>query len=436
MVDSKSTCNNSRTDWLAGLPPKWDIVPLKYCFECLDKLRVPLNSTERADMQGDIPYWGAGGIVDHVDDYIFNEPLVLLGEDGAPFHDPYRKVAFQVEQPIWANNHIHVLRPINNNSTKYFEYALNTVDYSLFLSGSTRDKLTQTDMNKIPLPVPPVQEQGTIVDYLDNKVKIINELVKKKNSLLDLLEEKRRVTVRDFVCKGIDCQNDFKDSGVDWLGKIPKHWDIWKVSYFADVGNGSTPNRDNSDYWSDGSIPWLRSSVVNQNEITSASQYTTSVAVDECHLPMVPEKSILIGLTGQGKTRGKAALLNIDSTINQHIAYVTPRHNQVDPEFLRWVFYAAHSELRRLSESSGSTRGAITCSDIKKFEIPKVPINEQKKIGEILNGKSTKISMLENNVENSIKLLKEKRQVLITDAVTGQIDLSDWDSQEDQELPA
>ena len=84
---------------------------LRHFVTCLDGQRVPLNSSQRADMPGEYPYWGANGVVDTVGNFLFDEDLVLLGEDGAPFDNPLRDVAFHVEEPVWVNNHIHVLKP-------------------------------------------------------------------------------------------------------------------------------------------------------------------------------------------------------------------------------------------------------------------------------------------------------------------------------------
>jgi type I restriction enzyme, S subunit len=111
-------------------------------------------------MAGPYPYWGAGKIVDHVDKYLFDETLVLVGEDGAPFFDPLRDVSFVVSERIWVNNHIHVLRPLTGIDADYLCHALNAVDYADFITGSTRDKLTQEQLGAIALPLPPIEVQS------------------------------------------------------------------------------------------------------------------------------------------------------------------------------------------------------------------------------------------------------------------------------------
>lgn len=131
-------------------------------------------------MPGDIPYWGAGNIVDFIDRHLFDEDLVLLGEDGAPFFENDRDVAFSVSGPIWVNNHIHVLRPFPERvDQRFLAYALNAVDYGLFISGSTRDKLTQEDMMRIRIPLlTDVSQQRRIADFLDHQIGRIEAVIR------------------------------------------------------------------------------------------------------------------------------------------------------------------------------------------------------------------------------------------------------------------
>ena len=136
----------SGIDWLEEIPDHWEVKRLAWLTKCLDSLRVPLNGQERNEMPGEYPYWGANSIVDYIDRWIFDEELVLIGEDGAPFFDRNREVAFVVSGKIWVNNHAHVLRPGPQIFPKFLSNVLNCVGYSTFTDGTTRDKLTQNDM--------------------------------------------------------------------------------------------------------------------------------------------------------------------------------------------------------------------------------------------------------------------------------------------------
>ena len=157
----------SGVEWLGDMPAHWEVKRLAWLTECLDGQRVPLNAQERNSMSGKYPYWGANSIVDYIDRWLFDEELVLLGEDGAPFFDGNREVAFAVNGKIWVNNHAHVLRPKPQVHPKFLASVLNCVDYRAFIDGSTRDKLTQGDMNTIPIQFPPLPEQRAIAGFLD-----------------------------------------------------------------------------------------------------------------------------------------------------------------------------------------------------------------------------------------------------------------------------
>ena len=170
-------------------------------------------------------------MVDAIDDFIFNEPLVLLGEDGAPFFDKSKNVAFFVNGRIWVNNHIHVLRTEPCFDPRFVAYALNATDYTPWIDGSTRDKLTQDKMGSILLPSPSVVEQRSIANFLDRETARLDELVAAKQRLIDLITEKRKAIVATAVTRGLNPKVTARDSRVPWLGEIPSHWEIERTRW-------------------------------------------------------------------------------------------------------------------------------------------------------------------------------------------------------------
>ncbi len=269
--------------------------------------------------------------------------------------------------------------------------------------------------------VPSDSDQPSIADYLDRETARIDGLVAAKERVLALMTEKRRTLITHAVTRGINPKVSFRDSGIPWLGQIPKHWQVWKLVHLADIGNGSTPSRENVDYWSEGSIPWLNSSVVNQDEVTESDQFVTEVALRECHLPMVQPGSVLVGITGQGKTRGQAVVLSCEATINQHLAFAAPDATKIDVWFLRWVFFAAHDYLRAISDDAGGTKGALTCEELANMRVVVPPLDEQRAIVAHIAVEAGKLDALRIATERTIALLKERRAALIAAAVTGKI---------------
>lgn len=159
---------------MSELPPGWTEAPLEALVDILDAYRVPLNATEREKrIEGKpahalFPYYGATGQVGEIDDFIFDEPLLLLGEDGVPFFDRLRHKAYLVQGKCWVNNHAHVLRAVDGAADRrYLAGYLNVFDYNGFVTGSTRLKLTQAAMRSIPVSVAPLPEQKRIADKLD-----------------------------------------------------------------------------------------------------------------------------------------------------------------------------------------------------------------------------------------------------------------------------
>ena len=197
----------SGVEWLGEVPAHWNIAPLRYMADCLDGIRVPLNAEQRSLRLGSIPYWGANSVVDHVDAALVSEPVVLLGEDGAPFFDKPKPVAFFVEEPVWPNNHVHVLRPRRSTKGAYLAAVLNITEYAHFIDGSTRDKLTQSAMNSIPIPMPPVDEQDSIGRHLAAADAGLAGLGSECQLAIDLLRERRSALISAAVTGQIDVRN-------------------------------------------------------------------------------------------------------------------------------------------------------------------------------------------------------------------------------------
>jgi len=199
-----ATFKPSSVEWLGYVPEHWDVGHLRYLTVCLDGRRVPLNATQRGAKQGSYPYWGANRVIDHLDEWLFDEPLVLLGEDGAPFFLPGRDVAFAVDGRIWVNNHAHVLRCGKRLIPSFLAAALNCVDYVHFIDGSTRDKLTQGAMGSIHIQVPPLDEQRAIVDYLSKETAEIAAIIEKAEAELELIQEFCTRFIADVVTGQLD----------------------------------------------------------------------------------------------------------------------------------------------------------------------------------------------------------------------------------------
>ena len=155
------------------LPEGWAVCCLENVAKVLDNLRKPINSNERNSRIANkhenelFPYYGATGQVGFIDDYLVDGTFLLLGEDGAPFLDKYAIKSYPIKGKCWVNNHAHIIEFVERATRKYVEYYLNSIDLSSWISAGAQPKLTQDNLNKIPIPVPPLSEQQRIVDILD-----------------------------------------------------------------------------------------------------------------------------------------------------------------------------------------------------------------------------------------------------------------------------
>jgi len=173
---------------LEGIP----VVPLEKLVDILDNQRIPINSTERLQRLGNVPYYGATGQVGTIDKAIFNETLILLGEDGVPFFDSTKHKAYEISGPAWVNNHAHVLRAKSEMvNQRYLLHFLNIFNYGGYVNGATRLKLTQGDMKRIPVPHPNMETQEKIVLKIDKAFEVIKNLTEQINQKKDLASSLR-----------------------------------------------------------------------------------------------------------------------------------------------------------------------------------------------------------------------------------------------------
>lgn len=293
------------------------------------------------------------------------------------------------------------------------------------MGGGIRQGIGFSDLRRLRIAVPPLDEQRAIARFLDRKSRRIARFIHARQRMIALLNEQKQAIIHQAVTRGLDPNIPLKPSGIDWLGDIPAHWTVRKLGQLARIGNGSTPSRSQMAYWTDGHFPWLNSSVVNSNPVLPSQQFVTDLALKECHLPVVPPGSVLIGITGQGKTRGMSSVLPFESTINQHVAFVSPRDRLLSSDYVQAVFTAAYSRLREISDGSGSTKGALTCEDLKQFPIPLPSPNEQEQLVEQARRLTAEVERTAIRYQSEIELLREYRTRLIADVVTGKLDIRD-----------
>ena len=357
---------------------------------------------------------------------------VLFAGSGETIDEIGKSAVNLIPGPACCGGDVIILRPSIDADARFLGYAMDCAatarQKACIGRGFTVVHIYSSDLKYVTVAMPSLSEQAAIVRFLDHADRRIRRYIRAKQKLITLLEEQKQAIIHQAVTGQIDVRTErpypaYKDSGVEWLAAVPNHWKVTRIGMFCRVGNGSTPSRSNPAYWFKGDYPWLNSSSVNQGTITMADQFVTGEALRECHLPRVPADSVLLGITGQGKTRGMAALLGFAATINQHLAYVTPSLDTVTSKYLHLYFAAAYRELRAVSGASGSTKEALTCEDIRSFPVVLPPLDEQHALLSAVDRGLTSVGCATTHTQRQIDLLQEYRDRLIADVVTGRVDI-------------
>jgi len=208
---------------------------------------------------------------------------------------------------------------------------------------------------------------------------------------------------------------EYKDSGVEWLGQVPEHWGVGSARWLTRRYSGGTPDKTNLSFWEDGTIPWLNSGAVNDGLITEPSTYITAEAFANSSAKWIPEGALVMALAGQGKTKGMVAQLGITSTCNQSMAAIIPS-TAINSRFLYWWLESNYQNIRNMA--GGDLRDGLNLELLGNIQCPLPLCGEQTQIAAFLDRETAKIDGLVAEQRRLMVLLKEKRQAVISHAVT------------------
>lgn len=212
---------------------------------------------------------------------------------------------------------------------------------------------------------------------------------------------------------------EYRDCDRGWVSRLPKNWKLTQLRHIAHIYAGGTPDRNNPDFWTNGTVPWLNSGSVNDWCITSPSEWITDLAASGGHTRWVPPKSVVVALAGQGKTKGMAARLEFRSTCNQSMAAIVP-NNLLEYRFLQFWITANYENVRNLA--GGDLRDGLNLQHIGGIYIPLPSVGEQEAIANFLDHETAEIDAFIADQERLIELLEERRVATITHAVTKGLD--------------
>ncbi|EMY3786668.1 restriction endonuclease subunit S [Campylobacter coli] len=363
----------------------WKINKLEKICEILDNKRVPISQKDR--ISGIYPYYGASGIVDYIDKYIFDEELVLIGEDGAKW-DAFENSAFIASGKYWVNNHAHILKPNNEILiNKFLVYFLNYSNLEKYITGATVKKLNQQKLKQIEIPLPPLKEQERIVGILDESIKILEQ------NLLNLDELMQSALQKAF--------NPLKDNAKENY-KLPQSWE-WKsleeISENISAG-GDKPKNCTESKTAKNQIP-VYANGVNNNGLVGYTDKATTI-----------KPSLTISARG---TIGFVCIRKEPYFPIVRLISLIPCENILCLHYLYFClnFFIAKGE--------GSSIPQLTIPKFKSLQIPLPPIKEQEQITSHLDELSSHVKNLKQNYQAQIKDLQELKNSLLDKAFKGNL---------------
>ena len=309
----------------------------------------------------------------------------------------YHILRYKTKKPVY---HYYKKYLINHHSV------LN--QFSSECKGTTRQIIGRDVFNNVRVVLPSLHEQQQIVSFLDTKTSLIDSLIEKTQRKIELLKEKRTSLINELVTKGLNPNVEMKDSGVEWIGEIPSHWETKKLKYLSKIIYGISP--PDTTYNDEGIGTLLINGPVEYSKTDFG--YTRSLKWTTEPNKFTTKGSLLFCL--RGSTTGRMNITHTDVSIGRGVCSINSNENQ-------WfLIYSMFSVRRWIQDQiSGSTFPSVTSDDVNNYVICSPPINEQQQIVEYLDEQTQIIDNTISIEEKRIKLLKEYRQSLISEVVTG-----------------
>ena len=398
----------------------FDSVSLEKVVDILDHLRVPINAIERFDRAGSVPYYGANGLQGWIDRPLFDEPLILVAEDGGNFDDfATRPIAYRIEGPSWVNNHAHIIRAKCGISQSFLFWSLVHKDIRRYIAGGTRTKLTQGELRRVYINLPHATEQQIIAQILDTLDTAIHET----EAIIEKLKAVKQGLLHDLLTRGIDANGGlrppqseaphlYKNSPLGW---IPNEWDTFTLGSVTNWASGGTPDRGVASFWH-GKIPFLAPKDMKKFLLQETSEFITSKAL-QAGSKLMPPNSVFIVVRGMILAHSFPVVLSDrPMAFNQDIKAITSGPNLNGRFLAHWFVANSPQFLRRVTEATHGTK-KLDLKDLLSMPIAVPSIEEQTLVVERQESLDDRI---EQERASLIKLQKQKSG-LMDDLLTGRV---------------
>ncbi len=422
---------DSGLEWLGDLPNHWEIKKLVWFFSAEKGKNGQLLTKEYCGLNtGEFPVYSGqtenNGIMGSINSYEFD-----VGDNGVLFSTTVGAKAMTLsylQGKFSLSQNCMIIKPRKNNiNTRFYYYHCQPLfaKERALIPEHMQASFRVEDLYSYRISLPPIIEQVQIANFLDYETAKIDSLIEKQQQLIELLKEKRQAVISHAVTKGLNPNVMMKDSGVEWLGQVPEHWGITKLKWKALTTSGSTPTTSKYElYYENGNIPWIRTTDLNNSDLYETPISITSKAVNDTACSILPINSILIAMYGGAGSIGKHALLKFESTINQAVCAVLPS-KYFNSDYLH-RFYEFYRPFWMIGAMGTRKDPNIGQDHIKEATVLLPPLEEQEKIAKYILDIQIAYDNLTNRAEAAIQLMQERRTALISTAVTGKIDVRNW----------
>ena len=437
---------DSGVEWLDRVPMGWDVMQLKRTVEgCVNGI---WGEEPKSD--------GNDTIVIRVAD--FDRQRLSINEEGFTFRRIEERekqnrrlkrgdllleksgggektlvgqvVLFDKDFDAVTSNFVAKMSPLEAFESRYLNYVFSRFYFENLNSCSIKQNTGIQNLDSAAylsekIGIPKKEEQQKIANFLDHETAKIDTLIAKQQELIKLLKEKRQAVISHAVTKGLNPNAPMRDSGVEWLGDVPQHWNLPKLKWISKTESGGTPNTSKfEEYYLDGDIPWVRTTDLNNSELFETPVKITKKAVQDSACSFLPVGSVLVAMYGGAGSIGKHALLKFESTINQAVCAILP-NPVVIAEFLH-MYVEFYRPFWMIGAEGTRKDPNINQDTIRELFLPLPPNSEQIAIVEFVQRRTILIDNVIQQSESNIELMQERRTALISAAVTGKIDVRDW----------
>lgn len=407
---------DSGIEWIGDVAEGFQMLRLKNVADVLDQFRKPITADQRnqdADVLYD--YYGASGVIDKIDGYTIDDHVMLIGEDGANLRMRNLPLMYEVNGKAWINNHAHILKPKENILFRYLFLTLEGLDINPYITGSAQPKLNQENLRNIWLPVPPIDVQQAIVDSLDCEYTKVDALIANVQAQIEKLKAYKQSVITEVVTKGLDPTVPMKDSGVEWIGEIPVHWDIKRgKELFQETEARSADGNE---------------------ELLTVSQYTGITPRSQKNVTMFEALSLEgYKICEVGDIAANTMWLWAGAIgVSEYRGVISPSYNvyrqrscDFVPKYLDHLLRAPMlvQEYASLSTGIRASRLRLYPKDFLNIQFPVPPIEEQQGILDSLGSEFSAADRMIAIKQAKIEKLEQYKRSLIYEYVTGKKEIA------------